>query len=61
MSIAMWNEIQAAHAKIRALESALAEKAVAVEHATKDDLDVFLGRLRALEDRVATIARKLKL
>lgn len=61
MSIAMWNEIQAAQAKIRTLEAALAEKAIASEHAAKDDLDAFLVRLRALEDRVAALARKLKL
>jgi len=64
MSIALWNEIQKAHARIAELEKALADRAThavhAIEYATKDDLDTFLTRFRAIETKLEAIGRKVK-
>ena len=45
-------DVEALKAKVKALEEALAAKVHGVEHATKDDIDAFLSRLRALEDKI---------
>lgn len=62
MSMQMAADIDALKARIKALEEALAAKVSTtvheVEHATKGDIDVFLGRLRAIEGKMEALGRK---
>lgn len=64
MSMQMAADIEALKARIKTLEEALAAKVSttvrAVEHATKDDIDAFLGRLRAIEGKIEALGRKAK-
>ena len=62
MSMQMAADIDALKARIKALEEAIATRVSTtvheVEHATKDDIDAFLGRLRAIEGKIEALGRK---
>ena len=64
MSLKMAADIEALKERIKTLEEALAAKVGAtiatVEHATKDDIDALLARLRQFEGRLESLSRKGK-
>lgn len=62
MSIALMNRVAELERKVaeqaKALEAKAGNAVHEVEHATKDDLDAFLARLRKLEGDVAAMVKR---
>lgn len=56
MSLKLIADLEALASRVKALEAASVAKAesvaVNIEHATKDDIDALIGRIRALEAKL---------